>query len=278
MTNVMRDDASGFQPQFIPPVIPGALTAIGLLAAIYVAGTEPALSLQAKAFMVLWLALSVACSVFLAPRNFTAGFLTSLACMLIGWRIAALNDIDAVTYPLLVAFLAFVFQFFDCIRTDLQRGTARLMSTAEWQLTFIRLYVGFDLVPHTTEKLFAGPSFFDGDVKAFAALDVPMPDAFVILGGFCELGIVIGIGLGLLTRLAGVGAALYYVIATIIGGNFFNGFIWVNPGGGWEYSALMIILFLTYTVRGAGPFSLDGVIANKGWMPSILRPLAVTRM
>ena len=277
MTNAPQSEAGAFCPQNIQPAVPGVLTALGLLGALYVAGTEPALSLQAKIFMVAWLALSVASSLLLAPRNFTAGFLIGLLAMLFGWRVAVLNNVDVVSYPLIVAFVAFVLQFFDCMRADLRRGANRFMSAAEWQLTFIRLYIGFDLVPHATEKLFAGPTSFDGDVKAFISLGMPMPEAFVILGGFCELGIAIGIGLGLLTRLAGVGAALYYLIATIIGGNFFNGFIWVNPGGGWEYSVLMMALFLTYAVRGAGPFSLDGVIANKGWIPLVFRPMMATR-
>lgn len=277
MTNATQSDAGAFHPQVIPPVIPGALTGVGLLAAIYAVAAEPALAVQAKAFMVLWLALSVACNLFITPRSFVAGFLTGLAAMLIGWRVAALNSVDLVTYPLLLAFIAFVLQFFDCLRADLRRGTSRLMSTAEWQLTFIRIYIGFDLVPHATEKLFAGPVPFDGDVKAFAGFGLPMPEFFVILGGLCELGIVIGIGLGLLTRLAGYCAALYYLICTLIGGHFLNGFIWVNPGGGWEYPVLMMALFLTYAVRGAGPFSLDSVIANEGWLPARFGPLMATR-
>jgi len=158
--------------------------------------------------MVLWLALSVTCTFLLAPQNFVAGFLTGLLAMLFGWRVAGLNSVDLVSYPLLFAFVAFVLQFFDCLRADLRRGTNRLMTTAEWQLTFIRIYIGFDLVPHATEKLFAGPASFDADVNAFAGFGLPIPEFFVILGGLSELGITIGIGLGLLTRLAGYCSAL----------------------------------------------------------------------
>lgn len=269
--------SGGFRPEHIPPIVPGVLTAICLIAALYVVATAQAVPLQAKVFMVLWLALSVACTFLLAPRNFAAGYLTGLLAMLFGWRVAGQNGVDLVSYPLLLAFIAFVLQFFDSLRGDLRRGPNRLMSTAEWQLTFIRLYIGFDLVPHATEKLFAGPASFDADVSAFAGFGLPVPAFFVILGGLCELGITIGIGLGLLTRLAGYCSALYFLIATLIGGHFFNGFIWVNPGGGWEFPVLMMALFLTYAVRGAGPFSLDGVIANKGWLPAGFAPLTATR-
>lgn len=266
-----------FRPRIILPFVPGVLTAIGLLAALYVAATEPALALQAKISMIFWLAVSVACSFAIAPRNFTAGFLMALLALLFGWRVAGLDGVGVVSYPLLLAFIVFVLQFFDAVRADLRLGASRLMSTAEWQLTVIRIYIGFDLVPHATEKLFAGPVHFDADVTAFAGFGLPIPSAFVILGGLCELGIAIGIGLGLLTRLAGYCAALYFLIATLIGGHFFNGFIWANSGGGWEYPVLMMVLFLTFAVRGAGPFSLDGTLADKAWLPSEFSPLMATR-
>jgi putative oxidoreductase len=277
MTKATQDDPNRFRPGIIRPAVPGLLTAIGLLAAIYAAATEPNLALQGKIFMILWLAVSVACSFLLAPRNFTAGFLTGLLALLFGWRIAGLDGVHIVAYPLLLAFIAFVLQFFDAMRTDLRRGAKCIMSTAEWQLTFIRLYIGFDLVPHATEKLFAGPTHFESDVKAFAGFGLPVPEFFVILGGLCELGIAIGIGLGLLTRLAGYCAALYFLIATLIGGHFLNGFIWADAGGGWEYPVLMMALFITFSVRGAGPFSLDGVLGGRPEVPPMLSPLMATR-
>jgi putative oxidoreductase len=141
---------------------------------------------------------------------------------------AGLNGLNIVSYTLIPAFIAFMLQFFDCMRADLRRGTGALLSPSEWQLTFIRIYIGFDLVPHCTEKLFAGPVPFDADVKAFIGFGLPIPEFFVVLGGLCELGITIGIGLGLLTRLAGYCSALYFLICTLIGGHFFNGFIWAN--------------------------------------------------
>jgi len=269
-----RDSTDEPRPVVVLPIYTGALTALGLAAAIYAAFaySDAALALQAKIFMVGWLALSLACTVFLTPRSFTAGFLTGLLAMLIGWRIAGLNEVNVVSYPLLLAFAAFVLQFFEVLRAD-RRRPSPLMSAADWHLTLIRIYIGFDLVPHLTEKLFAGPGPFNADVKAFAGFGLPMPEFFVTLGGCCELGIAMGIGLGLLTRLAGYCAALFFLIATLIGGHFLNGFIWANPGGGWEYPVLMMVLFLTFTWRGAGRFSLDHVLTTRGFMPASFRPL-----
>jgi hypothetical protein len=91
MTKSKPSGAEALRPEFISPLITGLLTAIGLLAAIYavVHYPETALPLQAKIFMVAWLALSIACTFLLMPRSFTAGFLTGLLCMLIGWRTPA---------------------------------------------------------------------------------------------------------------------------------------------------------------------------------------------
>jgi putative oxidoreductase len=148
----------------------------------------------------------------------------------------------------------------------LAEGAGRL-SLGVWQLTFIRCYIGFDLVPHFTEKLFAGSGPRGEDVVAFTKLGVPIPEFFVILAGFCELGVAIGIGLGVLTRLAACGWALYFLIATILGHHFFLGFIWASPGGGWEYPVLMIALLLSFTVAGGGPFSIDAAVAGKLELP-----------
>ena len=264
------------RPQAISHTVTGGLTGLGLLAALYAAVTmsDSALPMQAKTFMVLALALSVACTFVVTPKNFVAGFLLGLLLMLIGWRVAGQLGVRIVGFSLLPAFAAFVAQFFDAARADLARA-APILSTAQWHLAFIRIYIGFDMVPHFTEKLFAGPGPRLEDVKAFAGFGLPMPEAFVILGGLCELGIAIGIGAGLLTRLAGACATLYFFIATALGGHFLNGFIWVAPNGGWEYPVLMMVLYISYSVWGGGAFSLDRVLIDRGLLPALLRWSAV---
>lgn len=264
------------RPQAISHTVTGGLTCLGLLAALYAAVAMPdsALPMQAKVFMVLALALSVAWTFLVTPKNFVAGFLLGLLFMLIGWRVAGQLGVRIVGYSLLPAIAAFVAQFFDVARADLARA-APVMRAAEWHLAFIRMYIGFDMVPHFTEKLFAGPGPRLDDVKAFAGFGLPMPEPFVIVGGLCELGIAIGIGAGLLTRLAGACATLYFFIATVTGGHFLSGFIWVAPNGGWEYPVLMMVLYLSYSVWGGGAFSLDRVLIDRGWLPSFLRRSAV---
>lgn len=275
MNDQQPETTSPIKSEAISPAVTGGLTALGLLAAIYAAATmsNAELPITAKAFMVGWLSLSVAVTFFLTPRNFTAGFLIGLLTMLMGWRIAGLLMVDVVAYMLIPSFIAFVLQFLDAARSDLQLGPQGTMTWSEWQLTFIRIYVGFNIVPHFTEKLFAGPIPFMLDVGEFTRLGLSSPEFLVILGGLCEVGIAIGVGLGLLTRLAAPCAAVYYLIATVLGRHFGNGFIWVNPGGGWEYSVLIISLYLSFTIWGAGKFSLDYVLNRASLLPTPLRVL-----
>ena len=227
--------------------------------------------------MLAWLAVSVLASFLLAPRHFVPGFLIGLLSMLVGWRIAGFYGVAVVWMPLLAAFLVFLWQFFDCLRADEARGHGHTLDMREWQLTLLRIYVGFDMVPHFTEKLFAGPGPFNEDVKAFAAFGLPWPEGLVIIGGLCELGIAVGIGAGVLTRLAAIGGTVYFLIATIIGGHFTLGFIWASPGGGWEYPVLMMVAFMSFAYRGAGRFSVDGALIERGLMPKALLICAVRR-
>lgn len=265
------DDSAITRPTRVWHLVTGGLTAIGLAAAIY-AATDASIPILGRVSMIAWLALSAVLTVWLTPRNFTAGYLTGLGAMLVGWRIAGQDGAAIVAWILLPAFAAFVLQLFDCVRINL-----RSLGAMTWQLTFIRIYVGFDMVPHFTEKLFSGPAPFDADLQDFIDFGLPFPSAWLVLAGLCELGTAIGIGLGVLTRLAGVCAALYFLVATVIGGHFFNGFIWASTGGGWEYPVLMMALFLTFSATGAGPFSLDRVLRERGLLPAFAARFATSR-
>ena len=265
-------------------VASSVFVALGLVAALYVAFTdvEPDMPIDARLFMVVWLALSLVASVLISSRIRVLGFLLGLFALLVGWRIAGLYDATIVAYTLLLAFIVYVVEFFGTARQSLA-GTATApaglgsMMLADWHLTFIRLYIGLDFVPHFTEKLFAGAGPHMDDVKAFEQLGTPAPDFLVWLAGLCELGAAIGVGLGLLTRLASVGTALYLFIATLMGGHLTLGFIWASPGGGWEYPVLWTVLILSFCYTGAGAFSIDGVLRRHFRVPGWVETLMVRR-
>ncbi len=255
------------------------LCGAGLVLAIWAtaAGALPAMPLEAKLFMVAWLALAVVSLLVIVPGDFTVGFLVALLSFLVGWRVAGLHGLDRVSYPLIAPFLAFLALFFDTARRNLRSSRlgpaadALRLSLADWHLTVVRLYIGLDIVPHFVEKLFAGPGPRAEDVAAFTKLGVPAPELFVFLGGTIELGIAIGVGLGLLTRLAAVCSVIYMMVATIIGDHFSLGFIWASPGGGWEYPGFWSVLLLRCAFAGAGRFSLDHVILQRKLLPRPVR-------
>jgi putative oxidoreductase len=231
----------------------------------------------AAGFMIFWLALSLAASLFVAWRSAMLGFLLGLFGLLVGWRIAGIYGVDLVTYPLLIGFLLYLLQFCLFARHSLGGDMALPglagMSLAEWHLTFLRLYIGLDFVPHFTEKLFAGPGPHMDDVKAFEQLGTAAPDALVWLAGLCELGAAIGIGLGVLCRLAAVGAALYLAIATVVGHHLTLGFVWANTGGGWEYPLLWMAFVLSFAYAGPGRFSVDAILLRTWTLPDWVRLL-----
>lgn len=197
-------------------------------------------------------------------------------------RILGLNKCFVPMIPIVISLLCLVILFIYIAYHDVKRRPIILqgrgqdlfeMSAYEWHLSFIRLYVGFDLIAHCTEKLFAGHIPFRADVTAFAQLNVIDPMFFVRLSGLCELAGVISLGLGLITRVGALGTALYLMIATFIGQHFFKGFIWALPGGGWEYPVMWSVFILSYIVLGADEFSIDGVLDKKFNLPSWLKRL-----
>ena len=231
---------------------------------------------EATVFMLIWLALAIIAVAVLPRWSFVVGFLASLLCMLVAWRIAGLYHVALISYPLLGAFLVYLAMFILVARRSIRHEDPALRLTrGYWQWTFIRIYIGFDLVPHFTEKLFGGPGPRNEDIEAFTQLGVPAPEIFIIVAGFCELGVAIGIGLGLLTRLAACCSALYFLIATILGQHFFMGFIWASPGGGWEYPVLMMVLLISFVIDGGGRFSLDDIILRRIRPPAWIRGMMV---
>lgn len=249
-------------------------TALALLASVYIAATSSVLVPSAAGCMIAWFALSFLFSLF-SKRHFVPGFLGGLLFLLAGWRLAGPLDIEIVIWPAAIAAVLYVLQFLDAAFDDRKRGTSALMSVAQWQMTFIRIYIALDMIPHFTEKLFAGPVPFHEDVAILTKYGITQAALSVIVGGLCELGTAIGLSFGFLTRVAGAGAAFYYLSTSLIGHHFSKGFIWNLNGGGWEYPLLMLVLFLSYSFSGAGRFSVDYWLAERGCTPRFIQILGL---
>ncbi len=233
-------------------------------------------------FFIVLLSLLGIIALCLMYRYICIPFLFATFSVLSILRILGLHKCFVPMMPVIISLVCLVILFFYIAYHDVKktpiilRGTPQEMfemSAYEWHLSFIRLYVGFDLIAHCTEKLFAGKVPFQADVTAFMHLNVMDPTLFVRFSGLCELAGVISLGLGLLTRVGAIGTSLYLIVATIIGHHFLKGFIWALPGGGWEYPVMWSVFILSYVVLGADEFSIDGVLDKNFNLPIWLKRL-----
>lgn len=129
-----------------------------------------------------------------------------------------------------------------------------------------RVVLGAVILPHGLQKLFGwwGGFGFDGTMGFFTdTLGVPAPLGLLVIlaDSLGAAALVLGLG----TRLAAAGT-----IATMLGAIFLwhlpNGFF-MNWGGtqageGFEFHLLALALAIPVALRGAGRYSVDGVIAR----------------
>lgn len=257
-----------------------SIALIGMfLSLILLAFTNHNLPINPTFFIVL-LSLIGIIALSMMYRYICIPFLFAAFSVLSVLRILGLYKCFAAMAPLVMSLLCLVILFLYIAYHDVKRRPIILrgvpqrmfaMSAYEWHLSFIRIYVGFDLIAHCTEKLFAGRIPFQADVNAFMHLNVVDPTFFVRLAGLCELAGVISLGLGLLTRVGALGTSLYLIVATLMGHHFLKGFIWALPGGGWEYPVMWSVFILSYAVLGADEFSIDGVLDRNFNLPIWLK-------
>lgn len=212
--------------------------------------------------------------------SFTPIYLVSTLTLLTAWRLCVLGNLYLEQWLYLAPFSLKLINYGVCAFNDrLQaRSSGNTLlhhnSKYEWQLFFIRLFIGFDLVPHFTEKLFAGSVIQHSDVAAFAQLHIPNPTLFVLIAGFIEFFGCFSLGCGFLTRLGSIALAIYLLVAAYLGNHFSLGFIWASPGGGWEYPVLWATLILSFSFFGGSGFSIDHVLYDRfrlpGWIMALM--------
>lgn len=140
------------------------------------------------------------------------------------------------------------------------------------QLFIIRIYLGLDFLGHFPEKFgWLGPAKYQAVLDYFTHV-MPYPQSMLLLAGLCELGACIGLTLGLFTRVAALGSALYLVISLFAGHHHVIGFTWIKPGGGWEFAAMWAVLCASFVLTGGGRWSVDH------WIARIRTSMASTRL
>jgi putative oxidoreductase len=135
-------------------------------------------------------------------------------------------------------------------------------------LTLMRLVLGVVFFLHGSQKMLGsfGGFGFSGTMQAFTRMmHIPAPFAFLAICAefFGGLGLI----LGLLARVAAFGIAVNMIVAVLMvhlpNGPFMN---WYGnqKGEGFEYHLLALALAIPIMIRGAGAFSVDGLLASKG--------------
>lgn len=135
-------------------------------------------------------------------------------------------------------------------------------------LTLMRLVLGVVFFLHGSQKMLGwfGGFGFSGTMQAFTGMmHIPAPFAFLAICAefFGGLGLI----LGLLARVAAFGIAVNMIVAVLMvhlpNGPFMN---WYGnqKGEGYEYHLLALVLAIPIMIRGAGAFSVDGLLASKG--------------
>lgn len=227
---------------------------------------------QQTVFMLLFSLFTVITLLFRA-KSFTLCFLISTFTMVTTWRLSGLAGYQLSVYVFLVGILLKICSYIACAYNDIKgKSSSKIhghhrVTVFEWQLLFIRLFIGLDLIPHFCEKLFAGDIIRMADVHDFASLGVPMPLLMVIIAGIMEFGGALSIACGVMTRLGAICLTAYLMVATYLGGHFSNGFIWASKGGGWEYPVLWSTLILSFAIFGAGDFSIDRILKDNLKLP-----------
>ncbi|WP_337065214.1 DoxX family protein [Rouxiella badensis] len=277
--NLARQRYQTFSSTFIPVSLTTYAWIINLAVTLYYGVYLGGLHDTSNFFSIIICILGAVTSALVIPVNFSVGFLISSFLLLIHWRIAAMAEVTPIIIISSMMGVLYLLLFLDCMRKNwlLPENQGRL-SGLEWQATTVRIYFAFDMVGHFTEKLFAGTASFYHMGDIFRGFGVGHPQLMVIIGGCCEIGIAIGIGMGFLTRLAAVGGMLYFMIANHFGDHFAYGFTWSNePGGGWEYPMLMAIFYLSFALSGAGKFSIDNWLIERKILPNAILSLCIPR-
>lgn len=272
-------DYRTLKPSVVPQWLAVIAIAATLAASVYCSWVDHSLPDFAAWSSMLWLVVALLSALLITPRVFTVGFLVSLLPFLIAWRVAAMNNARVLQWVASIAFIALVAQLIDCIATDWKRNRGRpgaWLGTLLWQATLVRLYFGLNELGHSTEKIFAGMDSFHALEKGFQGFGLTHTAAiFVVLGGLTELVSAISVGLGLYARLGAFISLGYFLVATVgFGGEWARGYAWATAGGGgWEYVMLLLVFFGSVMLSGAGKFSIDGWLLQRGAVPQRLLPL-----
>ncbi len=144
------------------------------------------------------------------------------------------------------------------------RATSDARLARDIALLGIRIGLAWIFIYHGASTLFGafGSQGIHGQTVFFATVAHLHPAKFfAVLSGIIEFFGGIGVGLGVLGRLAAAGlfGDMVIAMATV---TWQNGIVSAAPGGGYELNVALAVLALAIVILGTGRFSLDVVLAS----------------
>lgn len=271
------------KPAHMPQWLATLAFAVTLMAALQCGWGDHSLPDFAAWSAALGLGIAVLSAAFVTPRNFTVGYLLSLLPFLIAWRVSVMNGAWTVVWAASFTAVVLVLQFVDCLVSDWRRerhSASAWLGTLLWQMTIVRMVFGLNELCHSSEKIFAGMGSFHALEQGFRHLGfAEWAGLFVVLGGLTELAAAVSVGLGLFARLGALVSIVYFLVATVgFGGEWSRGYAWATAGGGgWEYVMMLLAVFGSVMLTGAGKFSIDGWLLRRRLLPQALEVLCVNK-
>jgi putative oxidoreductase len=138
------------------------------------------------------------------------------------------------------------------------QSDARPAVRTDVALAVLRVVAGVVFAAHGAQKLFVFG--FDGVTAAFTQMGAPLPELTGPLVALVEFLGGLALVFGLLTRLAGLGLAIT-MLGAIVLVHLAGGFFLPN---GVEFALTLLAVAVTFTITGAGRYSLDHAIAARG--------------
>ena len=270
----MSSPHSHLKDNFAITRIVTVLTGLALLSEIWAFLAKPTYWQSASIIIIATIIALIL--LLLIKRSFMVYYLLSTFAVITAWRLAALAHFYLTawifTAVMLLKLVNYITLAVLSIQSARQGNQMRHQITSyEWQLLFIRLFIGFDLIPHFCEKLLASSAIRNLDVQDFVQLHVPHAFAMVIISGLIEFGGALSISCGFMTRLGAICLSIYLMVATVLGGHFHDSFIWASKGGGWEYPVFWTALILSFACFGAGDISIDRWLKDHYQLPMWVR-------
>jgi putative oxidoreductase len=133
--------------------------------------------------------------------------------------------------------------------------------------TILRLVLGVTFFAHGAQKMLGwfGGYGFKGTMGFFTQT-MHIPAAFAFLAIAAEFFGGLGLIFGLLTRIAAFGITVNMLVAIFtvhMANGFFMNWTGQQKGEGFEYHLLVLAMTAALMIRGAGAFSLDGLISQE---------------